>query len=93
MEAVERDVGATLDEFGNGLSAAVPGGVAQREGRFLASDGQATLEFEVEPLPPRVIALLRLPRLRVRIRGRAGTDRQQADLLERIDRAMHRGGG
>jgi hypothetical protein len=51
------------------------------------------MEIAIAPLPPRVIALLRLPRLEVRIRFTAGTTEQQQAMLARMDRAMQRGGG
>lgn len=92
-ERLLRDMATTEREFRSGLAFAFPQGVTERDGvLFVAGEG-AAMEIVLAPLPPRVIALLRLPRLEVRIRFTAGTPDQRAAMLARMDRAMQRGGG
>lgn len=84
---------ASPAEFRHGLDLAFADRVTGGPEHFaIAADG-AAMEIEVEVGPPRIIALLRLPTLRVRIRFTAGTPAQQAALLAHMDRAMQRGGG
>lgn len=92
-ETLVRDMATTEREFRSGLSFAFPEGVTEREGVFHVAHAGAVMEIRIAPLPPRVIALLRLPRLEVRIRFTAGTPEQQQAMLTRMDRAMQRGGG
>lgn len=88
-----RDMATTESEFRQGLAFAFPQGVTERDGVFQVAQAGAAMEIAIVPLPPRVIALLRLPRLEVRIRFTAGTTEQQQAMLARMDRAMQRGGG
>lgn len=88
-----RDMAATEQEFRHGLLFAFPSGVHERAGQYRVEHEGATMEIVTAPLPPRVIALLRLPRLEVRIHFTAGTAEQQQAMLARMDRAMQRGGG
>ena len=92
-EILVRDMATTEPEFRNGLAFAFPQGVTERDGAFHVAYAGAAMEIAIAPLPPRVIALLRLPRLEVRIRFIAGTAEQQARMLVWMDRAMQRGGG
>jgi hypothetical protein len=92
-ERLVRDMATTEREFRNGLTFAFPQGVTERDGVFHVAHAGAAMEIALAPLPPRVIALLRLPRLEVRIRFSAGTPVQQQAMLARMDRALQRGGG
>jgi hypothetical protein len=92
-EILLRDMATTEKEFRSGLSFAFPQGVTERNGVLQVAYASATMEIILAPLPPRVIALLRLPRLEVRIRFTAGTPEQRAAMLARMDRALQRGGG
>jgi len=92
-ETIVRDMATTEREFRSGLAFAFPQGVAERDGAFHVAYAGAAMEIRIAPLPPRVIALLCLPRLDVRIRLTAGTMEQQQAMLTRMDRAMQRGGG
>ncbi|MEW6514261.1 MAG: hypothetical protein AB1443_09680 [Pseudomonadota bacterium] len=92
-ERLVRDMATTEQEFRQGLLFAFPEGVTEAAGMFRIDYAGAAMEIVIAPLPPRVIALLRLPRLEVRIRFTAGTTEQQQAMLARMDRAMQRGGG
>lgn len=93
QDAIEREVWTTEAEFRRGLGLAFPGRVADRHGRLCIEDGRAGMEIELAVLPPRGIALLELPRLKVSLRHTMGTPEQFKALLARMDLAMHRGGG
>lgn len=90
---LEREMTATGDDFARGLAAAFGKRVEGGPQSFRIVDNGAAMEIDLRVGPPRVIALLRLPTLRVRIRFTAGRPDQCLALLERMDRAMHRGGG
>lgn len=92
-EMLVRDMATTEREFRHGLDFAFPEGVTAHDGVLLVAHAGAAMEIALAPLPPRIIALLRLPRLEVRIRFTAGTAVQQQAMLARMDRAMQRGGG
>lgn len=92
-EILVREMTTTEKEFRHGLLFAFPAGVHERDGQYRVEHEGAAMEIATAPLPPRVIALLRLPRLDVRIRFTAGTVDQQQAMLARMDRAMQRGGG
>ncbi len=92
-ETLVRDMATTEREFRQGLRFAFPAGVSEVAGLFRIEYGGAAMEIAAAPLPPRVIALLRLPRLDVRIRFTAGTPAQRQAMLARMDLALQRGGG
>lgn len=92
-EILEREMAATEQEFRRVLALAFPQWVSESSGKLLVSRDGAAMEIALAPMPPRVIALLRLPRLDVRIRFVAGSAAQRMALLARMDRAMQRGGG
>jgi hypothetical protein len=92
-EILVRDMATTEREFRSGLAFAFPRDVTECDGAFHVEHAGAAMEIVLAPLPPRVIALLRLPRLEVLIRFTAGTPEQRAAMLARMDRAMQRGGG
>jgi len=93
MITLEREMSASRAEFVHGLRLAFPQGVEEAGALLKVGDGDAAMEIALSPLPDRVIALLRLPRLQVSIRFVAGTPAQQRAMLARMDRAMQRGGG
>jgi hypothetical protein len=90
---IEREMSATVAEFVRGLEAAFGNRVEGGPDFFRIVDNGAAMEIDLQIGPPRVIALLRLPTLRVRIRFTAGQPDQHRALLARMDRAMQRGGG
>lgn len=92
-EILVRDMATTEQAFRSGLAFAFPQGVTEHNSAFNIVHAGAAMEIRIAPLPPRVIALLRLPRLEVRIRFTSGTMEQQQAMLTRMDRAMQRGGG
>ena len=93
LEVLEREISASPVEFARGLRNALPGCVEGGPLCFHVARGQVRLEIELTPGPDRVIALLRLPTLRARLRFTAGDPTGRAALLEQMDLAMHRGGG
>lgn len=90
---IEREVWATPAEFRRGLAMAFPARVVERDGRLCVDDGQAAMEIALEVMPPRTIALLELPRMKVSLRGTLGTPEMFKALVARMDLAMQRGGG
>lgn len=92
-EILVREMTATAAEFRRALDFAFPDGVSVREGMLHVMQEGAAMEIALLPLPPRDIALLRLPRLSVHIRFIGGTLEQRQALLKRMDQAMQRGGG
>lgn len=93
MPALVREISATIAEYRHGVRLAFPGQVSEDTDGLRVEYRCATLEIRLEPLPPRVIALLRLPVLRAELRFTSGTPAQQAGLLARLDLATQRGGG
>lgn len=93
MIALEREATATLAEFMHGLQLAFPGQIGQPGQPLQIGDATAGMRITLTPLPPRIIAALQLPRLRVTMVFTHGTEQQQAELLAKMDRALQRGGG
>jgi hypothetical protein len=93
LETIEREVWSTPDEFRRGLCLAFPGRVTECDGNLGITDGEAAMEIALEVMAPRVIALLKLPRLKVSLRMTAGSMEQRAAMLAHMDLAMRRGGG
>jgi hypothetical protein len=97
-DVLERDMSATMAEFGRGLGMAFPGagipGRLPEEARLftLPLDG-GRCEISAEPGPVRKIALLQLPTLRVRIKFLGGNQVQRSAFLTHMDLVMRRGGG
>lgn len=91
-EEIEREVAATLDEFGRGLKLAFPGAVSGGPLRFAVVLGEAAMDIELDERSERSLGALRLPRLAVRIRLSGAAAARRA-LLDRLDLATHRGGG
>jgi hypothetical protein len=92
-DAIEREVWATRAEFRHGLALAFPSGVSERDGIITVVADPAAIEIALTELPPRAIALLNMPRMKVRILMTAGTPEQRQAMLARMDLAMQRGGG
>lgn len=92
-DTIVREVWATPAEFRRGLMLAFPGRVVERDGLLCADHGAAAMEIALEVLPPQTIALLELPRMKVGIRGTAGTPEQFRAMIAHMDLAMQRGGG
>ncbi len=84
---------ATPADLERGLEAAFPGAVEGGPLTFRIRRPEAAMEIEAELGPERVIARLRLPTLRLRIRFTEGDADARARLLRRLDLALRRGGG
>lgn len=95
-EAFEREHGCTEAEWLQWLPGAVDGHALE-----LGTAGAATvqlpggkLRLQWRPLPPRRIALIRMPRLQVNFRFDAGIDADtRVRFMRRFDLFMQRGGG
>lgn len=90
----QRDMGCTEAEWLGWLPAALDHLPWQRDGneaQVVLGEGQLWLHWQV--VSPRVIGLVRIPRLLVRYRfvGVSSADREA--FLQRFDLHMHRGGG
>jgi len=93
-EAFELEMGCTEAEWLGWLPEAIGERAWQREGaaaRVQVENGKLTLDWVVEA--PRVIALLRLPRLRVCFRFQAVSEAGRYAFMKRFDLHMQRGGG
>lgn len=93
-ERFERDMGTTEAEW----LAALPRALG--EFPFAHSPGQARvhigaghLHLQWHPLPPRVIALLRMPRLAVQFVFDGVEEGARQRFMKRFDLTMQRGGG
>lgn len=87
-----RDISATPEEFARGIRAGFPDAVATPHGwriRWRSASAEITLSH----LPERVIASLRLPRLSCVIQLAGSDETECRELLARLDRYQHRGGG
>jgi len=93
MITLEREVTATRAEFLHGLRQAFPQGVVETSGGFHVTQQQTALEITLADLPPLILGALSLARLKVGVRGTAGTLAEQHSMLADMDRAMQRGGG
>jgi len=94
-EVFERDMGCTEAEWLGWMPAAVGGCAWRCDGRQAVIElppGELTLTWA--PQPPRVIALLRLPVLRVKFEFSGDLDAgQRYAFMKRFDLHMQRGGG
>ena len=99
-----RDMGCTLAEWLGWLSVAWPDQPVPASAsamRFVVcaavSEGplaeRGSLQLQWEVLPPRQIALLRIPRLRVRFDFDGLSDAARTQCMRRLDLLMQRGGG
>lgn len=93
-ERFEREMGCTPAEWLGWLPAAI----GEHTWKFKAGGAQVTLPggtlaLAWQPGPPRVIALLRMPRLLVRFVFVGLDDAQRYAFMKRFDLYMQRGGG
>lgn len=93
IDVLEREVSASPEEFARGLHNAFPNRVEGGPLRFRVERDGVRLEIDLTPGPDRVIALLRLPTVRVSIRCLGADAAARARLLVYLDLATHRGGG
>lgn len=93
LDVLEREVSASPEEFAHGLRNAFPVGLSGGPLDFRVSDAAAAMEIRLTPGTDRVIAVLRLPTLKARIRFTAGDAAARERMLKRMDLAMQRGGG
>ncbi|TSE29147.1 hypothetical protein Tther_01667 [Tepidimonas thermarum] len=90
----ERDVGCTVAEWLGWLPAAIGAHPWYREGEQVrVSIGAGALTLRWQALPPRTIALMRLPRLAVTFRFEDVPDDERQRFMRRFDLYMQRGGG
>lgn len=91
----EREYGCTEAEWQRWLREVVDDAdrLAQPAGGLDVRVGDGQLQLRWQTLPPRVIALVRLPRLQARFAfdGVSGADRQA--FMQRFDLHLQRGGG
>ena len=93
-EAFERDMGCTEAEWLGWLPAAIGEHAWRRDGGHAVVQippGQLALRWE--PRPPRVIALMRMPVLRVGFVFEGLDAAQRYAFMRRFDLYMQRGGG
>lgn len=87
-----REISAAPEEFARGIRAGFPDACATPQGWHVRWRS-ASAEITLSPLPELVIASLRLPRLRCEIRLAGSDETERRELLARLDRYQHRGGG
>jgi hypothetical protein len=93
-ERFERDMGCTEAEWLGWLPAALGACTWERSGASVTvaiPPGQLALRWV--PLPPRVIALMRMPRLQVSFAFTGLDAAQRYVFMRRFDLYMQRGGG
>ena len=93
-ERFERDMGTTETEW----LAALPRAVGEHAcslspGQAGVQIGEGHLRLQWQALPPRVIALLRMPRLAVRFHFEGVEEGARQRFMKRFDLTMQRGGG
>jgi len=93
LDELEREASSSFAEYAHGLRLAFPEGVSGGPSDFSVTDGRASLQIRLTPGPDRVIALLRLPTLKARLRFTGGSQSERREMLRRMDLAMRRGGG
>lgn len=93
--AFEREQGCTEAEWLMWLPGAVRGAAIARpaadRARLAVAAGHLDLQWR--PLPPRQIALLRMPRLHVAFRFEGVDDAGRSEFMRYFDLYMQRGGG
>lgn len=93
-ESFQRDMGCTEAEWLGWLPVAVGGCPWRREGsavRVTIGAGSLVLQWEVQP--PRTIALMRLPVLRMHFRFQGLSADERYAFMRRFDLYTQRGGG
>lgn len=90
----EREHGCTVAEWTGWLPTAVHGHALRLDGsRAEVALGAGMLHLTWQPLPPRRIALLNLPRLHVHYAFTDVDDDERARFMKRFDLYIQRGGG
>ena len=93
-DTFERDMACTEAEWLAWLPAAIGAHRFQLEpGRAQVTLGGGALRLQWQVLAPRVIALVRLPRLQVSFRFDGVPEPQRQDFMRRFDLYTQRGGG
>ena len=93
-ERFERDMGTTEAEWLAALSRACgEHPITLSAGQAQVRIGPGQLHLHWHPLPPRVIALLRMPRLAVRFAFEGVPEDERLRFMKRFDLTMQRGGG
>ena len=93
-ERFEREMGCTQAEWLMWLPAAIGAHAWQREGdSAVVRIAAGTLLLQWQVGEPRVIALIRLPRLHVQFRFEGVDAEQRLAFMKRFDLYMQRGGG
>jgi hypothetical protein len=95
-EAFDREQGFTPQEWLSGLRGAVGAHrleLGPQQGQALVRIGAGTLHLQWSELPPRRIALLRLPRLAVRYRFSNVPPFERIAFMRYFDLYLQRGGG
>ena len=83
----------SLSVFTQDLHNAFPGAVSGGPLEFQVNGGVTTMNIHLTQCPDRVIALVRLPILKVCIHFIAGNITERNAMLQRMDLYMQRGGG
>jgi hypothetical protein len=94
--AFEREYGCSPAEWARWMREAVTQGRPVEDGdagRLDIALGSGQLRIQWHALPPRTIALIRLPRLAVSFRFDGVADRERAAFMRRLDLQLQRGGG
>lgn len=91
----DREMAGTLQEWNDRLALAMGSVDWQRQGAHavIAWLQGGRLVIAWSPLPDRVIALMRLPRLSVRFRFEGVDDQTRLQFMKHFDLVMQRGGG
>ncbi len=93
-ERFERDMATTEAEWLLRLPLAIGPQAFTREGACVrVALGSGALQIGWHPLPPRVIALLRMPRLAVQFAFEGVDADARLQVMQRFDLTMQRGGG
>lgn len=93
-ERFERDMGCTELEWLGWLPAAMGSNPWQQSNQTVqATIGAGTLQLRWQVMPPRVIALMRMPVLRVNFEFQNLSADERYTFMRRFDLYMQRGGG
>jgi hypothetical protein len=90
---LDREIGATPEEYLRGLKSAFPKGVQSGPFEFEASTPTTTLRVAITPMPRHCTREFAFPRLAVHLSFSGGDPYEQRALLDYMDRMMLRGGG
>jgi hypothetical protein len=94
LESFVRDMGCTEREWLGWLPNAIGDNAWTQDGASVRVEiGAGGLHLQWQDLPPRVIALMRMPRLQVAFEFHGLDDAQRYTFMKRFDLYMQRGGG